>query len=77
MKRCPECNRIDAEVTLNFCRLDGTQLIYEARSFAPAFYLTSNLQMKDLHSDPRFALAAAARQVASVMISVVVLRHKC
>jgi len=30
MKRCPQCNRIEAEETLSFCRIDGTPLVAEA-----------------------------------------------
>lgn len=27
MKRCPQCNRVDADDTLTFCRVDGTPLV--------------------------------------------------
>ncbi len=27
MKQCPQCNRIEIEDTLKFCRLDGTPLV--------------------------------------------------
>jgi TolB-like protein/Tfp pilus assembly protein PilF len=30
MKRCPQCNRVETEETLMFCRVDGTPLIRES-----------------------------------------------
>ncbi|HLL77201.1 MAG TPA: tetratricopeptide repeat protein [Pyrinomonadaceae bacterium] len=30
MKRCPQCNRVEADDTLTFCRVDGTPLIRES-----------------------------------------------
>ena len=27
MKRCPQCNRVESDETLKFCRADGTPLI--------------------------------------------------
>ena len=30
MKRCPECNRVESDDTLTFCRVDGTPLVRES-----------------------------------------------
>src|SRR5688500_10522860 len=30
MKRCPQCNRVETEDTLTFCRVDGTLLVSES-----------------------------------------------
>jgi len=34
MKRCPQCNRIETDETLKFCRVDGATLVNESSSFA-------------------------------------------
>jgi TolB-like protein/Flp pilus assembly protein TadD len=34
MKRCPQCNRVEADDTLTFCRADGTVLINASDSFS-------------------------------------------
>ena len=34
MKRCPQCNRVEAEETLTFCRVDGTPLVRESGAAA-------------------------------------------
>ncbi|MGI8835710.1 MAG: hypothetical protein ACR2H4_03615 [Pyrinomonadaceae bacterium] len=34
MKRCPQCNRIEADDTPTFCRADGTALISASGSFS-------------------------------------------
>ena len=34
MKRCPQCNRVEADETLAFCRSDGAALISDSGSFA-------------------------------------------
>src|SRR5262249_334475 len=33
MKRCPQCNRVESDETLKFCRADGTTLIADSSSF--------------------------------------------
>jgi len=30
MKRCPQCNRIETNDTLGFCRIDGTHLVFDS-----------------------------------------------
>ncbi len=30
MKRCPQCNRVEADAALTFCRIDGTPLVRES-----------------------------------------------
>ena len=30
MKRCPQCNRVEADATLVFCRTDGAPLVPES-----------------------------------------------
>lgn len=30
MKRCPQCNRVESDDALTFCRIDGTQLVRES-----------------------------------------------
>src|SRR6266849_2192642 len=32
MKRCPQCNRIETDDTLAFCRADGTALVSDSAS---------------------------------------------
>src|SRR3989442_2096588 len=34
MKRCPQCNRIETDQTLVFCRLDGTALVSDSSQFS-------------------------------------------
>jgi len=34
MKRCPQCNRVENDDTLAFCRADGTALISDSASLA-------------------------------------------
>jgi len=34
MKRCPQCNRIDTDEALAFCRADGTALINVILAFS-------------------------------------------
>src|SRR5687768_3915946 len=34
MKRCPQCNRVETDEALKFCRVDGTSLIAESGSIA-------------------------------------------
>jgi len=36
MKRCPQCNRIETDDALGFCRMDGTRLIADADVSEPA-----------------------------------------
>jgi TolB-like protein/tetratricopeptide (TPR) repeat protein len=33
MKRCPQCNRVETDETLSFCRTDGTPLVNDSSSF--------------------------------------------
>jgi TolB-like protein/Tfp pilus assembly protein PilF len=35
MKRCPQCNRVEPDVKLAFCRIDGTPLVSNSSSFNP------------------------------------------
>ena len=35
MKRCPQCNRVETDETLKFCRADGTLLISDSGSVGP------------------------------------------
>ena len=32
MKRCPQCNRLESDDALTFCRADGTALVNESGS---------------------------------------------
>src|SRR5215471_9371918 len=32
MKRCPQCNRLETDEALKFCRLDGTTLVSDSSS---------------------------------------------
>ena len=34
MKRCPQCNRVEADATLVFCRTDGAPLVSNHRRAA-------------------------------------------
>jgi len=33
MKRCPQCNRVETDDALVFCRADGTALVSDSTSF--------------------------------------------
>src|SRR5262249_46066788 len=33
MKRCPQCNRVETDLTLKFCRVDGATLVGDSSSF--------------------------------------------
>ena len=35
MKRCPQCNRVEADEALGFCRSDGTPLLSDSANFDP------------------------------------------
>ncbi len=35
MKRCPTCNRVEADEALGFCRSDGTRLVSDSSNFDP------------------------------------------
>jgi TolB-like protein/Tfp pilus assembly protein PilF len=41
MKRCPQCNRVEADGALSFCRVDGTSLVEESRGDAETIRLDS------------------------------------
>src|SRR5215471_7715829 len=34
MKRCPQCNRVETDEALKFCRVDGTTLVVDASSIS-------------------------------------------
>src|SRR5687768_518311 len=36
MKRCPQCNRVETDETLKFCRVDGATLVSESSSLDEA-----------------------------------------
>src|SRR5678816_2499293 len=36
MKRCPQCNRVETDEALKFCRVDGTTLINDSSSIGEA-----------------------------------------
>ena len=36
MKRCPQCNRVETDETLSFCRIDGTSLVNNADALSEA-----------------------------------------
>lgn len=33
MKRCPQCNRVETDEALKFCRVDGATLLIDSSSF--------------------------------------------
>src|SRR5689334_907962 len=33
MKRCPQCNRVESDEALRFCRIDGAPLVNDSSSF--------------------------------------------
>src|SRR5215510_6871559 len=41
MKRCPQCNRVEADGALSFCRVDGTSLVEDSRGDAETIRLDS------------------------------------
>jgi len=34
MKRCPQCNRVESDESLKFCRADGVTLVSDSSSFS-------------------------------------------
>src|SRR5215813_15440971 len=36
MKRCPQCNRVETDEALKFCRIDGATLVSESSSLGDA-----------------------------------------
>jgi hypothetical protein len=32
MKRCPQCNRVESDEALKYCRVDGTTLVIDSSS---------------------------------------------
>lgn len=60
MKRCPQCNRVEPDDTLAFCRADGTALISDsgpvgADAGTIMTWLRCDPQLDSLRSDLRFA----------------------
>ena len=41
MKRCPQCNRVEADEALSFCGIDGTSLVEDSRGEAETIRLDS------------------------------------
>src|SRR5689334_8656145 len=33
MKRCPQCNRVESDEALSFCRIDGAALVNDSSAF--------------------------------------------
>src|SRR5215831_18949262 len=50
MKRCPQCNRVETDETLNFCRADGTRLVGNSTDSesSATLRLSNPLQSADL-----------------------------
>jgi hypothetical protein len=54
MKRCPICNRFEADDVLAFCRADGTALISDSPSIDQKAGAKIDPQLNPLRDDPRF-----------------------
>ncbi len=53
MKHCPQCNRVETDETLKFCRIDGATLISDSSSFsseAGTAQLVSSADMSEVHT---------------------------
>ena len=53
MKRCPQCNRVETDETLKFCRIDGATLVNDSLSFnseAGTAQLSSSPQASEVHT---------------------------
>jgi adenylate cyclase len=62
MKRCPQCNRVETDDLLAFCRVDGTRLITDSEAFEPATAIltgggrSAELTTRDLPNVPSIAV---------------------
>src|SRR5499427_4070345 len=53
MKRCPQCNRVEPDEALKFCRLDGATLVVDSSSFngeAGTAQLGSSPNVSEVHT---------------------------
>src|SRR6185503_6220564 len=53
MKRCPQCNRVESDEALKFCRADGTTLVEDSSSFnseAGTAQLASSPYASEVHT---------------------------
>lgn len=53
MKRCPQCNRVESDASLKFCRADGTTLVHDSSSFnseAGTAQLGSSSDASEVHT---------------------------
>jgi len=64
MKRCPTCNRVESDISLAFCRVDGARLISDSDSFElPTAVLPSDTASEErptqqIHQTPSIAVLA-------------------
>jgi len=53
MKRCPQCNRVETDEALRFCRVDGATLVSDSSSFsgeAGTAQLGSQPDLNEVHT---------------------------
>src|SRR5262244_3321241 len=53
MKRCPQCNRVESDETLKFCRVDGVTLVSDSSAFyseAGTAQLGSSPDVSEVHT---------------------------
>src|SRR5438552_11717324 len=48
MKRCPQCNRVETDETLKFCRADGTPLVAAAESESATMNLPASRPSEEI-----------------------------
>jgi hypothetical protein len=52
MKRCPQCNRIETDEALKFCRVDGATLISNSSSFSGEAAVEESARTSELQNLP-------------------------
>ena len=69
MKRCPQCNRVETDETLNFCRADGTPLVAAAATESATMALPGSRPSQEINTTGRLADAPSIAVLPFVNMS--------
>jgi TolB-like protein/Tfp pilus assembly protein PilF len=68
MKRCPQCNRVETDETLKFCRVDGTALIFFDAESPTAVFGTPEVVRKSQTVSTRTRRSAKSKSIDSLAV---------